>query len=339
VNVKYPGGNEFADILYGDGGWIVFDPKTPLHLYGSSQFMTIYRHRVDDGWVIVTPEDATDDERGNTWMAFIAMHPLNSNIVFTGSTRLWRTQNDGDDWKAVTDYLDGRAISAIEISDAKPSVIYVGTENGNIFMSDDAGNRWSWQDGEPGPTPLDWRRDVKESMPAAIRRSITRIEADPNDSETVFATLLGHEPLANIPYPHVIWFDKLDTTNNQDKPADRPGKWKDANDGNLPNVHHNVVTWSGDPKPGNDPKHLPKYVFVGNDVGVWMGRRDDRTAVGWEWRDISGNLPNAIVTDLVFHRESQSLTAATYGRGIWHLKLAELKKLTETATANRWRHS
>src|SRR6185503_9331742 len=157
--------------------------------------------------------------------------------------------------------LDGRAISAIEISDAKPSVIYVGTENGNIFMSDDAGNRWSWQDGEPGPTPLDWRRDVKESMPAAIRRSITRIEADPNDSETVFATLLGHEPLANIPYPHVIWFDKLDMQDNQDKPADRPGKWKDANDGNLPNVHHNVVTWSGDPKPGNDPKHLPKYVF------------------------------------------------------------------------------
>jgi photosystem II stability/assembly factor-like uncharacterized protein len=340
VCVKYPERNEFADILYGDGGWIVFDPKTPLHLYGSSQFMTIYRHRVDDGWVIVTPEDATDDERGNTWMAFIAMHPLNSNIVFTGSTRLWRTQNDGDDWKAVTDYLDGRAISAIEISDAKPSVIYVGTENGNIFMSDDGGNRWSWQDGEPGPTPLDWRRDVKENMPATIRRSITRIEADPNDSKIVFATLLGYEalqggrarrgtggvgsgaddgalPLASLPYPHVIWFDKQDK-DNQDKPKDRPGKWKDANDGNLPNVHHNVVTWSGDPK----AKPIkPSHVFVGNDVGVWMGTRDAEKPSGWTWHDISGNLPNVIVTDLVYHRESYSLTAATYGRGIWHLKL------------------
>src|SRR5262249_19126682 len=29
VYLKYPERNEFADILYGDGGWIVFDPKTP----------------------------------------------------------------------------------------------------------------------------------------------------------------------------------------------------------------------------------------------------------------------------------------------------------------------
>ena len=238
--------------------------------------------------------------------------------------------NDGDDWKAVTDYLDGRAISAIEISDAKPSVIYVGTENGNIFMSDDAGNRWSWQDGEPGPTPLDWRRDVKENMPAAVKRSITRIEADPNDSKTVFATLLGYEPHASLRYPHVIWFDKLDKQDNQDKPKHRPGKWKDANDGNLPNVHHNVVTWSGDPK----AKPIkPNHVFVGNDVGVWMGTRDAEKT-GWTWNDISGNLPNVIVTDLVYHRESHSLTAATYGRGIWHLKVDELKEFMGTATAN-----
>ena len=117
-------------MLYGDGGWIVFDPQTPLHLYGSSQFMNIYRHRIDDGWVTVTPPDATDDERGNTWMAYIAMHPTNANIVFTGSTRLWRTQNDGEDWTPVSDDLDGGAISAIEISDANPRVIYVGTERG-----------------------------------------------------------------------------------------------------------------------------------------------------------------------------------------------------------------
>ena len=154
------------------------------------------------------PPDATDDERGNTWMAYIAMHPKNSNIVFTGSTRLWRTQNDGEDWKAVTDHLDGGAISAIEISDHIPSVIYVGTERGNIFKSEDAGNRWSQQDGDPGPTPLEWRRDLKERMPAAARCSITRIEADPNNAETVFATLLGFDSpalAAKFRYPHVIW--------------------------------------------------------------------------------------------------------------------------------------
>jgi hypothetical protein len=37
------------------------------------------------------------------------------------------------------------------------------------------------------------------------------------------------------------------------------------------------------------------------------------------WFNISGNLPNVVVTDLVYHRKSRSLVAATYGRGIWWL--------------------
>jgi len=297
--------------------------------------MTIYRHRIDDGWVEVTPTDATDDERGNTWMAYIAMHPGNSNIVFTGSTRLWRTQNDGDDWKPVTDHLDGGAISAIEISDKNNSVIYVGTEMGNIYKSEDGGNRWSQQDGDPGPTPLEWRREMKLS--AAARSSITRIEADPNNAERVMATLLGYNaPTARANtstseqekkqrefeyrYPHVIWRD------NETK------LWKDADDdGTLPNVHHNVVTWSGDPNSETPDPLLPNRVFVGNDVGVWVGMTDPNKPDQWKWHDISGNLPNAIVTDLVYHRESHSLTAATYGRSIWRLTLKDLEELIKPA--------
>ncbi len=347
VRLKEPNSetHHFADMLYGDGGWIVFDPQTPLHLYGSSQFMTIYRHRIDDGWVSVTPRDATNDERGNTWMAYIAMRRDNSNVVFTGSTRLWRTQNDGDDWTPVSDHLDGSAISAIEISDNKPSVIYVGTENGNIFKSEDAGNRWSQQDGDPGPTPLEWRRDLIEeifekeeklkkeekfkdgtlAIPCATGRAITRIEADPNDAHTVLATLLGFDSIAKSRCPHVISFD----TNAK--------RWKDADperlpDGKrqLPNVHHNVVTWSGDPdtddeaKPAGTVGALSRCVFVGNDVGVWMGTHLSEPGALWTWLDISGDLPNAIVTDLVYHRESRSLIAATYGRGIWQLDETEL---------------
>src|SRR6185312_15412524 len=90
---KTPGQNKdpFVNILEGDGGWTVFDPPDPLHVYGSNQNMVIYRHRRDNGWHWVTPEGATDQERGRIWMAIIAMHPHDPNIVFTGSTRVWRT--------------------------------------------------------------------------------------------------------------------------------------------------------------------------------------------------------------------------------------------------------
>jgi len=301
----------FAEMLYGDGGWIVFDPDDPLHLYGSSQYMEIYRHRKYDGWLTVTPSDASDEERAQIWMAYIAMNENHPQIVFTGSTRVWRTQNDGEVWTAVSDHLDGSAISAIEIADANTSVIYVGTENGNIFKSTDGGNRWSDLDGDDTPKPLEWRADIGERSTLPFGRAITRIEANPKNANIVVATMLGFDvgtwyrqhppfgqaqaqpgaPMRKPLYPHVIWNDG--------------SGWKDADKGgHLPDVHHNVVTWGEDP-----------YVFVANDVGVWMSR----DIASNDWFNISGNLPNVVVSDLVYHRKSRSLVAATYGRGIWWL--------------------
>ena len=79
----------------------------------------------------------------------------------------------------------------------------------------------------------------------------------------------------------------------------------------LPNVHYNVVTWD------EEGDHL----FVGNDIGVWAlktrGSEFEKKDGKYDWRDISAGLPNAIVTDLVYHRKTNSLTAATYGRSLW----------------------
>jgi len=65
-------------------------------------------------------------------------------------------------------------------------------------------------------------------------------------------------------------------------------------------------------------------MFVGNDAGVWAlhtpGGKVEKTNGKYAWVDISANLPNAIVTDLVYHDQSKSLTAATYGRSLWWFK-------------------
>jgi photosystem II stability/assembly factor-like uncharacterized protein len=293
----------FVNILYGDGGWTVFDPYDPLHVYGTSQNMAIYRHRRDNGWQVVTPEDATEEERSKIWMAIIAMHPHDSNIVFTGSTRVWRTNDDGDHWRPVSDDLDGSPITAIEIADKPSNFIYVGTEKGNIFKSEDGGNRWNDEPGEPDPKPMEWRRDLQERSTFGVARTITRIEAHPEDGKNIVVTLMGFD--RKHPLPHVLWFDG-------------EHEWKDLSDAGaisapLPNVHHNVVTWD---KEG-------EHIFVGNDVGVWAlhtpGGKAEKKNGTYDWFDISANLPNAIVTDLVYHRKSESLTAATYGRSLWRL--------------------
>lgn len=238
-------------------------------------------------------------------MAIIAMHPHDPNIVFTGSTRVWRTNNDGVDWKAVSDDLDGSPITAIEIANHDSNFIYVGTERGNIFKSEDGGNRWNDKRGEHHPKPMEWRKHLHERSIVGIARTITRIEAHPHNEKQIVATLMGFD-CRHHPLPHVLWFD---------------GKreWIDLSDAGspdavLPNVHHNVVTWDEN----------GEYMFVGNDAGVWAlhtpGGKVETTKGKYAWVDISANLPNAIVTDLVYHDKSKSLTAATYGRSLWCFK-------------------
>ncbi|HEV2729460.1 MAG TPA: hypothetical protein VGV15_05465, partial [Terriglobales bacterium] len=43
-----------------------------------------------------------------------------------------------------------------------------------------------------------------------------------------------------------------------------------------------------------------------------------------KWLNISGNLPSVVVSDLVYHHKDRTLNAATYGRGVWHMRPGNL---------------
>ena len=63
------------------------------------------------------------------------------------------------------------------------------------------------------------------------------------------------------------------------------------------------------------PDELSK-VYTGNDAGVFVL---DTTTGGWS--NLTNNLPNAMVIDLVYQEKEKSLFAATYGRSIWRLNM------------------
>jgi hypothetical protein len=94
--------------------------------------------------------------------------------------------------------------------------------------------------------------------------------------------------------------------------ADSGNTWQDADlQGLLPNLPHNAVavTSSGD-------------VFVAHDGGVAMAGNSGA------WIDITGNLPNIRITDLVYQEHDRLLVVSTYGRGIWKLPMNALGKAT-----------
>lgn len=198
------------EILGGDGGWIVFDPDDASHLYASYYNLHIYRFR--GGTVDEVSPPAGDDEKNFVWMCYIAMDPGDPRTLFTGSYRVWRTTDDGDHWEPVSPPLDGGRVSAIEIARADRRTVYVGTENGGIFRSDDGGDSWS------------------ANLAGGIvpGHSITRLAAAPDDAAHVVATV------ANFGHSHVF------------RSRDGGESWEDVDKGRLPDVPHQSLVIAPD---------------------------------------------------------------------------------------------
>ena len=266
------GSDDHFEILGGDGGWMVYDPKDAGHLYASYYNMGIWRFR-NGKWVDISPP-APKSEANSVWMVYITMDPHDQNTVFTGSTRVWRTKDDGKNWRPVSPVLDGSAISAIEIAPADSKRIYVGTENGGFFRSLDGGETWS----------------ANLSSAALPGYTITRIDSTAKlGADWLFVTV------ANFDHSHLF------------RSKDGGKTWEEVDKGQLPNVPHHAVVIRPD---------APKTVYVGNDAGVFVSQDSGDT-----WMNMTANLPNAMVVDLVLQEKDSTLSAATYGRSLWRTRI------------------
>jgi len=120
-------------------------------------------------------------------------------------------------------------------------------------------------------------------------RAITRIETHPADAKTLYVTA------AATGTSHVF------------RSTDAGVTWEDVDRGKLPDVpHHAAVV----------PPDDPRTVYVANDAGVFASGDG-----GGMWRNLTRNLPNVMVVDLVHQEQEGALYAATYGRSIWRLRL------------------
>ena len=203
-------GNHFFEILGGDGGWMLIDPKDAGHILASYYNFNIQRLR-GGKWTDITPSMA-DSEHQSVWMVYITFDPSDSNTIYTASQRVWKTTNDGASWAAVSGVLDGTVVSAIEVAPANPKAVYVGTEKGGFFRSTDGGATWS--------------DDLSSTVLAGS--IITRIETHPKNAKQVFVTVGG------FGHSHLFRTD------------DGGQSWADADAGKLPDAPHQAVAFWDD---------------------------------------------------------------------------------------------
>jgi hypothetical protein len=224
------GGNDHFEILGGDGGWMVYHPARANQIYASYYNMNIFRIRGQD-WREISPP-APKAEKANVWMVFITLDPNKASTIFTGSTRVWRSKDDGSSWQAVSGFLDGSPISAIEVAPADSQRVYVGTENGSFFRSLDGGATWS--PNMAGP-----------ELPGV---TITRLESSPVNADVLFVSV------ANFGNSHVF------------RSNDGGATWRDVDRGRLPDVPHHAIAI-----PPDEPKTVyvcnDAGVHVSHDLG------------------------------------------------------------------------
>jgi hypothetical protein len=79
--------------------------------------------------------------------------------------------------------------------------------------------------------------------------------------------------------------------------------WTDLDRGRLPRVPHHAVVI---------PPDDVRSIYVCSDAGVYHS-----PDFGQTWTNLTRNLPQVMVVDLVYHQGTGTLTAATYGRSLW----------------------
>ncbi len=207
-------------VLGGDGHQPATEPGNPNIMYAQSQEGFYSRIDVKTGErVRVQPQPLKNDhyERYN-WDAPILVSPHNPAQIYVASQHLWRSNDRGDSWERLSNDLTrneerfdlpimGRkqsynnawdvyamsnynTITSISESPLQRDLIYIGTDDGLIHVTDNAGKEWS-------------TTDVKNLPGSPKRAYVNDIKADLHDANTVYLLLDNHKSGDYKPYVYV----------------------------------------------------------------------------------------------------------------------------------------
>jgi photosystem II stability/assembly factor-like uncharacterized protein len=309
--------------VFGDGFDPVIDPTNPNIIYSQWQYGGLVRYDRRSGERIdIKPQEAKGGPplRWN-WDSALILSPHSPTRLYYGSQILFRSDDRGDTWKAISPDLTrnvdrnkrkvmGRvfgvdavaknestsfygSIVALAESPLVEGLIYAGTDDGLIQITEDGGKSW---------------RKVEEfpfsSKPSEVY--VSDIEASRHDSSTAYACFDNHQNGDFKPY--VL------------RSTDRGKTWVNIG-GGLPE-RGSAYTIAAD-------HEIADLLFVGTEFGVFATRDG-----GKHWHPLKGGMPPIAVRDLEIQRRESDLVVGTFGRGIYILDdYNPLRQLTEETLA------
>ncbi len=235
---------------FSDGMYTQADPVDGRWLYTTSQFGSHFRVDQSTGEreSIVPKAPEGEPPYRFTWNTPLVISPHDPATLYAGAQKLLRTTDRGETWEELSDDLTSNdsvkiagkghimycTITTISESPVKPGVIWVGTDDGRVYMTPDSGNTWK-----------DFTGAIeKEGVPE--ERWVSRVFASHHDEAVAYVTKSGYRNDDFKPYVFIT--------------RDRGKTWEDIGS-ILPDQPVSVI-WEDDTN--------PDLLFIGNDHGVYL---------------------------------------------------------------------
>ena len=196
-SIKNSYGNKDSSILNwkrapgGEGTIHAVDPTDPDLIYSSTFYGRLTRARLykdSTSYKDIYPKKADDEEihRGE-WLAYTLMSPHDKKTIYHGFQYLFKSTDQGQTWKRIsgdltynnkekmgkTPYaINHQSITAIDESPLKAGVLYVGTDDGRVWVTQNDGANW---------------KEIGTGLP--VNAHVSRLVASKYDAATVYITL------------------------------------------------------------------------------------------------------------------------------------------------------
>ncbi|MEP6511085.1 MAG: hypothetical protein ABJB02_05805 [Dokdonella sp.] len=276
----------------GEAGMIAPDPNDPDIVYGGEvDKLDLRTEQVRS----IDPTLAEPDMYRRTWTLPLVFSPKDSKALYFGNQKVWRTDDGGAHWAAISPDLtrehpevppnldapsaanhqgigDRRGVVyAIAPSPLDAKLLWAGTDDGLVWRTRDNGEHWD----NVTPSTLEaWSK-------------VGLIEASHFDADSAYVAIDRHRLDDRKPY--------ILRTHDGGK------SWQSIVSGIPDGYFVNAVR--------EDPQRKG-LLYAGTDLGILVSFDD-----GDHWQTLQANLPRTSVRDIDVHGDD--LVIATHGRGFW----------------------
>lgn len=248
--------------VFADGHQPAIDPTDPNIVYSEWQEGSLIRWDRKTGEIVFIqpqPGEGEAQDRFN-WDSPILISPHDAQTLFFAGQRVWRSDDRGDSWTPISgdlsrgiDRLEQEIMGRVQSFDAiwdllamskyatvtslaqsphDAQLLYAGTDDGLLQITEDGGANWRQVDSLPGVAEFFFVNDVK---------------ADLHDADTVYVTVDQHKTGDYSPYLY--------------KSTDRGHSWQSIS-GDLPERH---LVWRLVQDHVN-----PELLFAGTEFGLFF---------------------------------------------------------------------